>query len=408
MNDHDDTPEEPDWLIAERLEAALHAPADEWEIDASLPPPASYTPPNLKIEYVEGEERTSWWPVNLAPLFDGTHQPPTPTVMTREDGQHLLYPGKCHAFNGESESGKTWAALIACVQELDAGGTVLYLDFEDTADTVVTRLLALGAKPDHILGRFAYIQPSEPVFTADLRFTPANADLAETLEQHTFTLAVIDGVTEAMTMHGLSLEANADYARFHGALPRRLALAGAAVVQIDHVTKNAETRGRYAIGAQHKLAAMDGAVFSFNNKLPFGLGRHGWSEVTVVKDRPGQIRQHAKGKRIYDLHLDSDRTTHALAWRIEVPPATADDNDDIDNTPAIMEAVSRVLEAHPQGVSKRSIRELVPAGAQQIDAAIELLRIGWVDVHKDGNRHIHISRRPYRVGDTTTGPEVAA
>ena len=362
------------------------------------PPPLPTSPPPKPTPAANGHDggqHTSWWPVDLAELFSGDHQPPAPALYQRDDGQPMLYAGKCHAFNGESESGKSWAALIACVQTIRAGGHVLYLDFEDTADTVVTRLLALGAKPAQVLERFHYAQPHEPIFTKSGRFTPANADLADTLERFTPALAVIDGVTEAMTMHGLSLVDNAEYATFHGALPRRLALAGAAVVQIDHVTKDRENRGRWAIGAQHKLAAMDGAVFSFAVAKPFGLGRHGITKMSIEKDRPGALRQHALGKRIADLHLESDPDTHALAWRIELPDTPEGDDGTMRPT-IVMERVSRFLEDHPQGMSKRSIRAAVPGGNDMIDLAIDLLLDGFITIEKDGQSHRHISTKAYR------------
>lgn len=373
-------------------------PPDPWELDASLPPLATYKAPKAKpaANGHDGTPHTSWWPIDLAELFSGDHQPPTPALFERDDGQPLLYAGKCHAFNGESESGKSWAALIACVQAIKAGGHVLYLDFEDTADTVVTRLLALGAKPAQVLERFHYAQPHEPVFTKGGRFTPANADLADTLERWAPTLAVIDGVTEAMTMHGLSLIDNAEYATFHGALPKRLALAGAAVVQIDHVTKDRENRGRWAIGAQHKLAAMDGAVFSFAVAKPFGLGRHGITKMSIEKDRPGALRQHAKGKRIADLHLESDTDTHALGWRIETPD-TAEGDDGTLRPSVIMERISRHLDEFPQGLTKRSIRTSVSGGNDMIDLAVDLLVDGgFVTVDKVGQSHLHVNARPYR------------
>jgi len=373
------------------------APWDPYELDASLPPLATYTPPKTKpaANGHDGTPRTSWWPVDLAELFSGDHRPPAPTLCPRGDGQPLLYAGKCHAFNGESESGKTWAALIACVQIVRDGGHVLYLDFEDTADTVVTRLLALGARPAQVLERFHYAQPHEPIFTKGMRFTPANADLAQVLDAYPITLAVIDGVTEAMTMHGLDLLGNADYATFHGALPRRLAAAGAAVVQIDHVTKDRENRGRWAIGAQHKLAAMDGAVFSFTVAKPFGLGRHGVTKMSVEKDRPGALRQHAVGKRIADLHLDSDPDTHALAWTIELPETPEGDDGTVRPT-VIMERVSRFLEDNPQGMSKRSIRTAVAGSNDLIDLAIEFLLEAHIKVEKVGTSHLHVSVKPYR------------
>ena len=60
----------------------------------------------------------------------------------------------------------------------------------------------------------------------------------------------MDGITEAMSLHGLQLQDNNDVARFMVMLPRRFARTGAAALLIDHVTKDRETRGRYAIGAQ--------------------------------------------------------------------------------------------------------------------------------------------------------------
>lgn len=397
------TPEEPDWLVDQRAEAARHAADnDDWwddpyDLDASLAKPSEYKAPLVAVPDDDGQDHTSWWPVNLAELFTGDHQPPAPTLCPRGDGQPLLYAGKCHAFNGESESGKTWAALIACVQIVRDGGHVLYLDFEDTADTVVTRLLALGARPAQVLERFHYAQPHEPIFTKGMRFTPANADLAQVLDAYPITLAVIDGVTEAMTMHGLDLLGNADYATFHGALPRRLAAAGAAVVQIDHVTKDRENRGRWAIGAQHKLAAMDGAVFSFQVAQPFGLGRHGIAKVSIEKDRPGALRQHAVGKRIADLHLDSDADTHALAWSIETPDTPEGDDGTMRPT-IVMERVSRLLEDNPQGLTKRSIRAGVSGSNDMIDLAIDLLLDNHLKVERDGSSHRHVLLKPYRGG----------
>lgn len=373
------------------------------DLDDSLPPPSTYKLNGNGRHPPEGDdaEHSTWWPTNLASLFDDTHEPPRPELFARDDDQPLLYRGKCHAFNGESESGKSWAALIACVQAARAGEHVLYLDFEDTAETVVTRLLALGAKPADVLARFHYSSPNEPLRLRSGQFTRGATDLATVLEAWPVTLAVIDGVTEAMNLHGLDPLGNVDYATFHAMLPRRLALEGIAVAQIDHVTKDRENRGRYAIGAQHKLAAMDGAVYTFTAVAPFGIGRHGIAHISVEKDRPGQIRQHAKGKRIADLHLESDPETHALAWRVEAPSG-ADGAGGDDFKPTIyMERVSRFLEQNPQGMSKSSIRTGVKGGSDHIDLALELLIGTWVRVDRAGNRSLHVSVKPYREGETT-------
>jgi hypothetical protein len=54
-----------------------------------------------------------------------------------------------------------------------------------------------------------------------------------------------------MTTEGLALGDNTDVAAWMRLLPKRFAAAGAAVVVIDHVVKNRDDQGRYAIGGQH-------------------------------------------------------------------------------------------------------------------------------------------------------------
>jgi len=107
-------------------------------------------------------------------------------------------------------------------------------------------------------------------------------------------------------LHGLDPLSNPDVERFFEMLPRRLARRGLPVLLTDHVTKDREGRGRYAIGAQHKLAAIDGAAYSLAVVRPFGRGLAGAALLTVTKDRPGYVRQAAgPGGRIGELRVAS-------------------------------------------------------------------------------------------------------
>src|SRR5262249_2724871 len=78
----------------------------------------------------------SWQPVDLAPVVAGVLAGelvgPVPTLLARTDGACLLYPGAITALQGEPEACKGWIVLNAAVQTLHAGGTVLYIDCEDT------------------------------------------------------------------------------------------------------------------------------------------------------------------------------------------------------------------------------------------------------------------------------------
>ena len=169
---------------------------------------------------------------------------------------------------------------------------MLYIDFEDDEGGVVGRLLALGADPAWILARFCYLRP-----TIALDAPIHAADLSEVISNHRPTLAVIDGITEAMNIHGFNLNDNEDIATFGRSLPRPLANCGLATVCLDHVAKNPDGRGRYAIGGVHKLNGIDGAAFILENREPFGIDLTGRSAILIAKDRPGQCRKHGHRRK---------------------------------------------------------------------------------------------------------------
>jgi hypothetical protein len=215
-------------------------------------------------------------------------------MLLRSDGRALFYPGKVHALQGEPESGKTWVALHLAAERLGRGETVLYIDFEDTAASVVGRLQALGVDPDAIRARFRYLRPEEPLSEQGKRDLDAAADGA--------SLAVIDGITEAMTLHGWDLRDNTDIAKWLALLPRRLARNGTAVAEIDHVVKDKDGRGRWALGGQHKLAGVD-CAYGVHVIAPLGRGREGRLKITVEKDRAGHVRGFATEGRVADVTL---------------------------------------------------------------------------------------------------------
>jgi hypothetical protein len=75
-------------------------------------------------------------------------------------------------------------------------------------------------------------------------------------------------------------------------LPKALAKLGPAVLLIDHVVKEKQSRGRYATGSQHKLSGITGAAYTIEPQARFAIGTSGSSVVLIVKDRPGGVRGH--------------------------------------------------------------------------------------------------------------------
>ena len=169
-------------------------------------------------------------------------------LLPREDGRCLRSRGLVHSFHGESESGKSMFAQIESARILRNDGRVLYVDFESDASAVVGRLLLMGCAAAQIKTGMRYVQPDKRPSAE----SEAPAYLA--LLAQTFDLAVIDGVTEGMGVFGVDSSMDNDkVALWVRTFPRRVAQhTGAATVLIDHVTKNSDSRGRFAIGAQAK------------------------------------------------------------------------------------------------------------------------------------------------------------
>ena len=254
-------------------------------------------------ESEEGEQEpvSSWRPVDLTSVLDGSWKPLEPSVGRWLDGMGLFYPGRTHTVVSETEGGKTWFALAAAILEMAAGCHVFYLDFEDDEGSVVGRLLNLGVDPEVIGDLFHYFRPEHPLEGRHLEA------LCEELAHYGPSLAMLDGITEAMTMHGLNPLDNVDIALFNRRVNLPMTASGAAQASFDHVVKDNQNRGRYAIGGVHKLNIVSGAGYILENKQPFGIGMTGRSNIKIAKDRPGQLRRHAVDSKWYaDLVLVSD------------------------------------------------------------------------------------------------------
>lgn len=338
----------------------------------------------------EPEDHQSWCRVDLSGVLDGTWQRPVPAVGSRDDGAGLFYPGKVHTVASEAEGGKTWLALHAAAQEIAAGNGAVFIDFEDDEAGAAGRLIIMGADPAGITSRFGYIRPDEHVGM------PGNKNrLDEALGDLKPALVVLDGITEAMTMHGLELRDNADVARFGRLLLRPIARTGAATVALDHVAKDRERQGGYAIGAVHKLNGAD-VAYVLDNRHPFGIGLTGRSRILIRKDRPGQLRRH--GRRSHDglyHYADLVIVSHGEEFAEVSLPAAADGAAPQRPT-AIMAEISAVLASTPGELSQTSIEGLIPSRAGVVRLALELLvNDGYVARDKRGQTHWHKHVRPF-------------
>lgn len=253
---------------------------------------AAHTGDELPAELAE--EADSWAPTPaelVEAILSGTVAAPTPAVgIVREDGHPFLYPGLEHALIGEMEAGKSWFALACVAAELRAGRRVGYLHFEESDPTSTYLRLArqFGVAASVLLERFWFVGPER-------RITPTDVD--RLLAPGVPSLVVLDGVNEAMALHGMGIFDADGAADFRRRLVKPWKRSGAAVLSLDHVAKSEEGRASgYAYGAVGKGNGLDGAMLQLENAEPFGDGRRGVSNVYVTKDRHGQLRKLGRPK----------------------------------------------------------------------------------------------------------------
>lgn len=367
-------------------EQAADQDAASWARGIVETPPA----PDYADDLAEPIERTTWWPRDLGPVINGTEPEPGPAYLTRDDGRALFYPGKVNGLIGESESGKTWVALLAVQQALATGQNVLYLDFEDTAAGIVSRLRAMGA-PDEHLARLTYVDPTEGLSML------ARRDLAEAIAAAPPRLVVLDGFNAAMTLMGLDLNSNTDATAFAQQLLRPLARTDAAVVYVDHVPKNKEARGKGGIGAQAKRAMTTGAAIAVDVVAEFGRGMTGRLRLTVDKDRPGHVRAVSAQARYAGEAVLASNPDGTVAVTIAAPDLRPASQRGPWRPTFLMEQVSLFLGTVPGGASVRAIREGVPGKSEHVAKAIDRLVIEGYVARRQGQRGalVHVLERAF-------------
>ena len=217
------------------------------------------------------------------------------------------------------------------------------------------------------------------------------------------SLAVVDGVTEAMSDIGLDPMSGTDVATYYGGSPRWLARTGAAVALIDHVTKSQEGRGRWAIGSERKISGLDGAAYGLESVKPFGREKTGLVRLTVAKDRCGHVRQHAGAKDVMSMVELKSWPDGGVTVSFDVPEAIPEGTF---RPTYLMAQLSEAITDTP-GLTSRALYGAVKGKAETKALALELLAAeGYVDVQPGprGSR-LHHPLRPFGIDRGSQEPE---
>lgn len=325
----------------------------------------------------------------MAALLDQA-EPVRPLICGIGGDEHLFYAGRTNSLFGDSETGKTLLTVVTAIQTARAGQRALFVDFEDSIQGLA-RLLAAFQITEEEAARIHYINPEEPLIGQET----AN-DFKAALEIGA-SLVTIDGVGAGMALHGLNPNQQTDVARFLRMTAKPAAQTGAAVILIDHVTRDPEKRTQ-AIGSIEKKAAISGASFEVRLIKAFAPGSEGKATLRLNKDRPGGIRRRHPGLHPTVTTFIVDSTTTTSTWKFEqsIEQAGADWRPTY-----YMEQVSILLEGTYGGLSQNQIETMATGESKLIRKAVAfLVADGYVKVEPGPrNSKLHFSVRRYRQDD---------
>ena len=266
-------------------------------------------------------ESSSWARVPSVNLT-GAVSRPVPTILQRSDGKALIYPGRTHVLMGEPESCKSFIGLMAVVEQVKAGNAVVIVDNEDDPSLAGERLMQMGLTERQIDEGIYYCQPGAPFDEVAQAHLWAWSQVGREI-----TFALIDAMTDAMSLENLDPDRGRDVSSFYRGLPKFLARdLGAGVAIIDHVVKSHESRDRWAIGSERKISGLTGAAYSFKATSPFGRALEGTPivgtvTVTLSKDRCGYVRSMATDKtHLGTITLTSSPLDGSITTTFEATP----------------------------------------------------------------------------------------
>lgn len=363
-------------------------------------PPESGPTPKDQVEHA-----TTWAEVDLGPvvsgLLAGTLNAPEPTICRLSDGACLFYSGRVNSVFGDSTAGKTWLALVASRQEIEAGRHVFFFDFEDHYILTVGRLLSIGTDPKAVVERFHYISPDEPFGLF------AKERVEALLARHQPSWTVIDSTGESMALDNIRTNQDEDVSRWNRNLPRWIARRGPGVGLLDHVPKDPTNRAGPS-GSHRKKDMVTGSSFYMEPVKEFGRNQLGIARLTTAKDRCGfYVRNRPAATLTIDARLERHATAleQPYACSLEPPAPIAIEATGGRRPTWLMEAASTVMEATP-GLTKNAVITSVGKNKPHTSLAIELLIAeGYAETKAGPNRsQFHHSLRPYR---QATDPKLA-
>ncbi|WP_430497862.1 hypothetical protein ACQRWP_23830 [Micromonospora trifolii] len=268
------------------------------------------------VPHTGGEEQGNALYLDVAALLDGgIPDPPAPVLLHRDDGNAIFYAAQVNLIFGDPESGKTLVAQAAASEALIAGRKVLFVDIDHNGpQATISRFLDMEV-PEKVLRDpelFRYVEPEDK---AHLMAVVKDA------KKWRPAVAVVDSVGELLPLMGLNSNSPDDFTLAHTAVLKPMAMVGTAVLAIDHLPKNTESRASGPTGTAAKRRAIGGVSIRVTINEQFTPGRGGSAFLSINKDRHGGLRRHcpAEGKEPSVGQFKLDSSTDRIRWTVTTP-----------------------------------------------------------------------------------------
>jgi hypothetical protein len=122
---------------------------------------------NIKNVHEPNDSHPSRPFVDLVALWKSGIKPERPAVVKVSANRCLFYAGRLNEVHSEPSLGKTNIAIFSALKILEEGGSIIYMDPEDTPSGFLSRLLALGLDNtplliEETLQRVHYVHDPDP------------------------------------------------------------------------------------------------------------------------------------------------------------------------------------------------------------------------------------------------------
>jgi hypothetical protein len=223
--------------------------------------------------------------VDIAAILQGGITAPQPGILPFSEDFSLFYSGEFNLIFGDTESGKTWLCMAAVVSVLNEGGRAAIIDLDHNgAHSIVNRLLQFGIEEDVLsdTGRFRLAEPADAV---DLK------EVVQNLTEFKPDVVTIDSLGEVLPLFRYNSNNADDFTMVHTDVIKPLARHGAAVLVVDHLAKNADSRAQGPTGTMAKTRAVGGLAVRVTAQQAFRPGEGGTAKLELHKDRHGGVRK---------------------------------------------------------------------------------------------------------------------